>query len=111
LTEDTTPAYISAKTLPRCGTRGCKLPGTEFWSGAVLPAVCVAQGVTMHNYDLTDPAALQNAEHVSSPLWYRVRMPDERSGWLSEVYVAVRYRGGQGLPPCQGLDAEGAVVQ
>jgi hypothetical protein len=111
LVEDTTPAYLSAKTLPRCGSRGCKLDGTDFWSGAVLTTVCIAPGSMVHNYDLTDPAALGNPEHLGSSLWYRLSMPDGRTGWLSEVYIAPRYRIGQGLPTCRGLDAEGVVVQ
>lgn len=110
LVEDSTPVYLSTRTLARCARRGCKLDGTEMWSGAVLRARCRATGAVLHNFNLEDPAALDNPEHVRSSLWYRVEMPDKRTGWLSEVYVVRAHRDGLGLPVCSGVDTDGVTT-
>ncbi|OLZ51151.1 hypothetical protein BS329_18090 [Amycolatopsis coloradensis] len=111
LVEDSTSAYLSKRTIARCGAYGCKIDGTEFWSGAVLAVRCYARGTLMHNFDLTQSGARQNPDAVESDIWYRTAMPDGRTGWLSEIYVEPANRGGMGLPVCDGLAAEGVEVR
>lgn len=99
LVEDSSPSYLSAEPIAFCGSRGCKIDGTEIVSGVLLPATCVSQGERMWNYNLDSPAA-QNAHRAESDLWYRVSWPDGRTGYLSEVYLEPASRGGLGLPTC-----------
>ena len=99
--EDTTPAYLSAEPVARCAARGCKVPDTEVWSGAVLVARCWVHAATMTNRDLTSHGIERNAAGVSSDLWYEIILHDGRTGYLSEVYVQPEHRGGVGLPECR----------
>ncbi|MEU8025637.1 helix-turn-helix transcriptional regulator [Micromonospora harpali] len=100
LAEDTTPAYLSGRPAPFCAKRGCKVPGTEVWSGAVLVARCQVVGDKITNRDLTSEGIETNPNGVASNIWYEVVLHDGRTGYLSEVYVEARYRGGMGLPIC-----------
>ncbi|MFC5947922.1 helix-turn-helix domain-containing protein [Pseudonocardia lutea] len=99
LVEDNTPSYLSARPVAFCASHGCKVTGSEITSGALLPAMCVAHGERMWNYNLDSPAA-GNPNRADSDLWYQVAWPDGRIGYLSEVYVAPGSRGGLGLPTC-----------
>lgn len=99
LVEDGSPSYLSGEPIAFCGSRGCKIEGTEIVSGALLPATCVRRGETMWNYNLDSPAA-QNPYRAESDLWYRVSWPDGRAGYLSEVYLEPASRGGLSLPIC-----------
>ncbi|BBH70150.1 hypothetical protein ACTI_68350 [Actinoplanes sp. OR16] len=98
LAEDGTPAYLSARPVPRCARNGCKLAGTEMWSGAAIAVQCQAKGSVMHNYDVAAGAA--NPHNARSELWYRAAAADGRTGYISEVYLEPRFRGGLGLPQC-----------
>lgn len=101
LAEDTTPAYLSTTPRPRCAHQGCKIAGTEMWSGAVLAVTCFVHGQQMHNYDASDPRHEQNPHSARSTIWYRGVLPDGRTGYIAEIYVEPRFRGGSGLPKCQ----------
>lgn len=101
LIEDTTPAYLSARPAPFCATHGCKVPGTDVSSGAMLVAVCYVRGAEMFNYNLDSSEAKHNPNRADSTLWYKIVMPNRRSGYLSEVYVVPPDRGGKGLPTCR----------
>ncbi|MBM2621039.1 helix-turn-helix domain-containing protein [Actinoplanes sp. LDG1-06] len=98
LVEDETPAYLSARPVPRCAANGCKLAGTEMWSGAALTVECRAEGSVMHNYNVAEGTA--NPHSARSTIWYRARTADGRAGFVSEVYLAPRFRGGLDLPRC-----------
>ncbi|MFD4675450.1 helix-turn-helix domain-containing protein [Lentzea sp. NPDC058450] len=100
LREDTTPVYLSTKTVGSCARNNCKLEGTEVTSGALLVATCHTTGAELVNYNLDAPDSKSNPNAARSTLWYRVRTPNGISGYLSEVYVLPRDRGGLGLPPC-----------
>lgn len=100
LIEDTTPSYLSTVPKTRCASRGCKIPGTEMWSGALVHATCYTHGPKVVNYDLNAPG-VTNPHRAASTLWYRGTMASGSSaGYLSEVYVAAAYRGGLGLATC-----------
>lgn len=98
--EDVTPAYLSSKPIPFCGREGCKLEGTEMWSGAVLAVGCSVMGAEMSNVDLSSSGIEQNRHRHTSARWYRAVLPGDRTGFISEVYVEPQYRGGLGLPEC-----------
>ena len=100
LTEDSTPAYLSAKPIPFCSEEHCEIPKTQMGSGAVLRAICTVRGAKMTNENLHSAGITRNKGGVISSLWYRVEMPNGTTGYLSEVYVARAYRGGLGLPTC-----------
>jgi hypothetical protein len=101
LIEDTTPVYLSAKTVPYCARDGCKVSGTEMASGVMLVATCRATGTEMFNYNLDSSESKNNPHRATSTLWYRAVLPDGRAGYVSEVYIAATDRGGKGLPTCQ----------
>ena len=47
------------------------------------------------------PESTQNPRRANSTLWYRVTLPDGRTGYLREIYVVPEDRGGKGLPACR----------
>jgi hypothetical protein len=100
LLEDSTPAYLSTKTIPFCGREHCKLAGTEMHSGVYLPVVCQATGTEITNADFGSAGIGRNPNVATSNRWYRGVWPDGRQGYLSEVYVAPENRGGMNLPRC-----------
>jgi hypothetical protein len=106
LLEDTTPAYLSSKPAPYCTRNGCRIPGTELASGAVVVVNCHVVGAWMTNYNLDSSEVRPNPNKADSTLWYHVMLPSGVSGFLSEVYIEPRYRGGLGLPACTGADAK-----
>ncbi|MCA1604321.1 MAG: hypothetical protein LC775_02300 [Acidobacteria bacterium] len=101
LLEDSSFAYLSTSSEPYCSRRGCKVDGTDMKSGVPLPVDCWLEGEEMTNQDTTSSGIEQNPHGVTSRLWYRGIWPDGRTGYLSEVYVEPRYRGGLGLPRCE----------
>lgn len=101
LIEDTTPSYLSSKPIPYCSHYGCEEPGTQVSSGAMLVAICYTYGAQMYNYNLDSSASQNNPYRASSKLWYKVIFPDQRSGYISEVYIVAADRGGIGLPRCR----------
>lgn len=102
LVEDSTPAYLSSRAVSHCAARGCKLSGTEMWSGAKLVVSCWTRGEKLTNEDVTSAGIGRNRAGVGSDLWYRARWKDGRSGYLPEVYVVRGDRGGAGLGRCGG---------
>jgi hypothetical protein len=100
LLEDFTPAYLSSKPIPFCGREGCKIEDTEMSSGAVLAVDCYVMGTELSNADLTSPGIEHNRHKHTSALWYRAVLPGDKTGYISEVYVAPEHRGGLGLPKC-----------
>jgi hypothetical protein len=101
LVEASTPAYLSSKPIASCAARrGCEVPQTAMWSGVVLRVTCTIQGAKMTNEDLASAGIADNQGGITSSLWYRCTLPNGAAGYLSEVYVAAAYRGGEGLPAC-----------
>lgn len=101
LIEDTTPSYLSSKPIPFCSHYGCEEAGTQVSSGAMLVAICYTYGAQMYNYNLDSTASQNNPYRASSRLWYKVVFPDQRSGYISEVYIVAADRGGMGLARCR----------
>lgn len=102
LVEDKTPAYLSSETISHCAARGCKLAGTEMWSGAKLVVFCWTRGEKLTNEDITSAGITANQGGVTSDLWYRAKWKDGRSGYFPEVYLVPAGRGGSGLAHCTG---------
>ncbi|GLP67163.1 hypothetical protein TUSST3_37850 [Streptomyces sp. TUS-ST3] len=100
LVEDSTPVYLSSRTVSRCARRGCKLSDTDMWSGAKLVATCWTRGERLTNQDAASEGIQRNKNRVTSDVWYRTEWPDGRTGYLSEVYVVSSDRGGLGLGRC-----------
>jgi hypothetical protein len=100
LVEDTTPVYLSTKPQPYCKRVGCAVPNTEMSSAAVVPVICQVSSAYMVNYDLRDTSVQQNPNKAESTRWYWAALPDGRAGYISEVYIEPRFRGGLELPTC-----------
>lgn len=100
LPEDSTPEYLSTKPVSRCDERGCEVPGTKMWSGAIIPVVCQMTGAWMTNEDLASKGVAQNPGRASSTLWYRAELSTGKVGYISVVYLRARYRGGMRLRRC-----------
>jgi Helix-turn-helix domain len=100
LLEDSTPAYLSRRPVPRCSIHGCEIPGTKMYSGAVLPVSCWIRGAAMTNENTDSPGINRNPHDANSSRWYRGVWPNGKRGFLSEVYIESKYRGGLGLPRC-----------
>ncbi|SDH49947.1 hypothetical protein SAMN05216553_1254 [Lentzea fradiae] len=105
LREDISPVYLSNRTVGSCARKGCKIEDTEMNSGVLVVVTCRSLGDELVNFNLDAPESAKNPNSVRSALWYRVVLPDGRSGFVSEVYVAPRDRGGLGLPDCPGVHA------
>lgn len=101
LLEDTTPAYLSSRPVPRCRLKGCRIEGTDMRSGDVLPVTCWTRGAKMTNENTGAEGINKNPNGLYSTLWYRGTWLNGRSGYLSEVYVKPAYRGGLNLPECR----------
>ncbi|MER7568355.1 helix-turn-helix transcriptional regulator [Streptomyces sp. NPDC097941] len=101
LTEDSTPVYLSTKTVSRCRIRHCMLADTSMVSGAKLVATCWTRGETLTNADMTSTGINRNPDAVSSDRWYLAKWKDGRTGYICEVYIAPAYRGGVGLNHCR----------
>ncbi|SFF35264.1 Helix-turn-helix domain-containing protein [Actinacidiphila alni] len=98
--EDTTPVYLSSRTVSRCAARGCEVAGTEMWSGAKVVVSCWRTGEKLTNEDVTSAGIERNPYAFSSDRWYSVLWKDGRHGYLSQVYVDADSRGTLGLRRC-----------
>lgn len=92
-------AYLTE--LPRLCRRECALEQTDLHSGAKLTALCHTVGDEITNGHRGDPADDTNPHLYTSSLWYKIRWPDGRTGFLSEVWIRSADRGGLGLPLCR----------
>lgn len=70
-------------------------------SGAILSVTCWREGAEVTNKNTTSSDIEKNPHGATSKLWYWGVWPDERAGYISEVYVEPQYRGGMGLPACE----------
>jgi serine/threonine protein kinase len=94
------PAYLSTRPANFCKRDGCALPNTDMSTGAKVTLVCQTIGPRDTNGDDSSPGDDKNLELFESRLWYGVRWPDGRFGFLSDVWLAPDFRGGLGLPLC-----------
>ncbi|MEU7949774.1 hypothetical protein AB0B62_01175 [Micromonospora chalcea] len=100
LREDSTQAYLSTQTAPKCRLNSCMVPDTWLSTGDSVTTTCWTNGQEMTNGMRYDPIDDANPDLVTSTLWYRARTADGRMGWISEVYIRPEDRGGLGLPSC-----------
>ena len=100
LIEDSTPIYLSSRPVPYCSRQGCKLEGTDMWSGTIVSVTCQISGAWMTNEDLASVGVAHNPGRAASSIWYRATLPDRRTGYISEVYLQAQYRGGMNLHRC-----------
>ncbi|MGC4864735.1 hypothetical protein ACLQ3B_04775 [Micromonospora sp. DT53] len=98
--EDSSQAYLSTQTAPKCRLNGCMIPNTWLSTGDSLTAICWTNGQEMTNGMRYDPVDDGNPGLVTSALWYRARAAGGPEGWISEVYIRADDRGGLGLPSC-----------
>jgi hypothetical protein len=104
LVEDKTPAYLSTEPRPYCAdeVNHCEVPDTTMGSGAAITADCIKfTDVIVFNYNIKEAAAVNNPDAARSRLWYHGTR-NGKSGYISEVYIVERDRGGLGLPVCAG---------
>ncbi|MFC8374017.1 hypothetical protein ACFUIT_39770 [Streptomyces sp. NPDC057239] len=100
--EDTDhPAYLSTRPVKKCKAQQptCNVPG-DLTSGDRLIAVCQTSGDRITNGEDRNPDDDNNRGLDESTLWYRLRAPDGRTGYLSVIWLAGSDRGGLGLPTC-----------
>ncbi|MFC5001584.1 hypothetical protein ACFPIJ_27580 [Dactylosporangium cerinum] len=71
LGEDSTPAYLSTVTQPRCASNGCKIGSTDMWSGDTFTALCWTTGVLMTNENRNIPGDDSNPHRVDSDRWLK----------------------------------------
>ncbi len=96
-----TPAYLATVTKNFCRRDGCMLSGTDvLTTGSTVVAECWANGDRTTNGQDNSAIDDSNPNLYQSTRWYRVRWPDGRWGYLSEVWITAAHRGGAGLPPC-----------
>lgn len=95
-----TPAYLSSATHNYCKRYECALAGTDMPTGTALVAVCQIRGDRTTNGQDDNSIDDANPGLYTSNLWYGIRWPDGRLGFLSEVWINAGDRGGLGLPSC-----------
>jgi hypothetical protein len=100
--EDEEPARLTTKPVANCERRGCDIANTERESGdAFDAAVCQRRGEEITNGDNTSLADDDNPGLVTSTRYYGVRLKaSDTFGYVNEVWIARRDRGGLGLPTC-----------
>jgi hypothetical protein len=102
LAENSRPAFLSTRPVADCRQRGCVARGGErIPSGTLLSATCVVHGEAVANASTDVPPAGDNPFTVDSDLWYRVKLPDGKPGYLPEALVVESERGGAGLAACE----------
>lgn len=95
-----TPAYLSTRTTNYCKRYGCALANTDMASGHAVTAYCAIQGSSTTNGEDGDARDDANPGLYTSTLWFGIRWPDSRTGYLSEVWIAAGDRGQRNLPAC-----------
>lgn len=98
LAEDSTPSYLSSRMQPRCASNGCKLGGTDMWSGATFTAFCWDTGAMMTNENRNISSDDSNPHRVDSDRWLKGEK-NGSVGYISYIYLTPGSRG-LGLPHC-----------
>lgn len=98
LEEDPTPAYLSSAMQPYCARDGCKVDGTDMWSGDSLEAICWDTGATMtnENWNIPDDDANPNLVYYDAWLWGK---KNGQTGYISYVYLTPESRS-LSIPHC-----------
>lgn len=99
--EDTDPATLTTKPVAFCGARNCVIPGTNRETGGTYDAAaCQRQGELITNGDDTRKVDDNNPGLFTSSRYYGVRLDEDTFGYVSEVWIDPKDRGGLGLPTC-----------
>ncbi|MGN6557138.1 MAG: hypothetical protein ACTHLH_03900 [Solirubrobacterales bacterium] len=99
--EDKTPVYLSTKPVIFCSDRNCRIPETNRQSGDTYDAaVCQREGERTTNGEDASRIDDHNPGLFSSRRYYGVRLDQDTFGYVSEVWIAPKQRGGLGLPSC-----------
>lgn len=91
LEEDSTPSYLSTVMQPRCAANGCKIDGTEMWSGATFEPVCWDDGAFMTNQNTNIPGDDNNPNRIDTTRWMRARV-NGQVGYISFIYITPESR-------------------
>jgi hypothetical protein len=94
------PAYLSTVADKFCAYYGCEMPGTDMRSGVELTAVCRTLGEVTTNGDDQNDVDARNPGRYTSPVYYGIRIPHDRFGYLSVIWLAPADRN-LALPPCR----------
>lgn len=95
-----TPSYLSTLTRSGCRKAGCMLSGTELGTGDQITATCQIRGNRVTNGEDDSVVDDNNPGLYTSTLWYGIRWPDGRFGYIAEVWLRAADRGGLGLQTC-----------
>jgi len=99
--EDTNPVTLTTKPAAFCGARNCVIPGTNRETGGTYDAaVCQRKGEEITNGDDTRKVDDNNPGLFTSRRYYGVRLDEDTFGYVSEVWIDPKDRGGLGLPTC-----------
>jgi len=99
--EDPIPVRLTTQPWKNCGTRGCNINGTERSTGQSYDAaVCWTTGDLTTNGNNNDSVDATNPNRYSSNRYYKVRLSNGTTGFVSWVWIQASHRGGLGLPGC-----------
>jgi hypothetical protein len=91
LTEDDSPAYLSSSMQPYCASNGCKIGGTDMWSGDTFKAKCWDDGARMTNGNDSISGDDGNPHLHTSTRWMRGTRGGQ-TGYISFVYLTPKTR-------------------
>lgn len=99
--EDPTPVRLTTKPWINCGSRGCNVAGTERRSGQTYDkAICQTTGERTTNGHDGSSIDDRNPGLFTSTRYYKVKLTNGKTGFVSEVWINKKHRGGLGLPKC-----------
>jgi hypothetical protein len=99
--EDPIPVRLTTKPWKNCGSRGCNINGTERSTGQTYDAaICWTTGDLTTNGNNNDSVDASNPNRYSSNRYYKVRLGNGTTGFVSWVWIHASQRGGWGLPGC-----------
>lgn len=100
--EDPARLPLTTRPVPNCGRRGCVVKGTPTWESKqrIDRAVCQQQGERITNGNDASKSDDDNPLLDHTTLYYGAMLKDGTSGYVAEIWIARKQRGGLGLPPC-----------
>jgi hypothetical protein len=100
--EDDKKVFLTTKPVGFCSERDCNIPGTRRETGDTYDAaVCQLEGEEeITNGNDINKLDDHNPHVFDSRRYYGVRLDDNTFGYVSEVWIYPRDRGGLGLPVC-----------
>ncbi|MFT4035329.1 MAG: NlpC/P60 family protein [Patulibacter sp.] len=115
MVEDAFPLRLQTRPWSYCGLRACFLPTSvdpgRFSGGVYDAAICQTHGDVMTNGNWGDTSDDANPELFTSDRWYGIELADGTFGYISEIWVQARFRGGLGLPECPPYPSSDPATQ